>query len=65
MSNVFPNVKMNEVYDMKGSWISRGGSLDFEPNAGLGKDLDLKDMITIGPENKQKLLSTLRSDVTV
>jgi len=46
-------------YDLKGSWIARGGNLDVTK---LGKDNDLHKNIMVGTVMKDKLMDTLRRD---
>eukprot|EP01129_Flabellula_baltica_P011973 TRINITY_DN5338_c0_g1_i1.p1 TRINITY_DN5338_c0_g1~~TRINITY_DN5338_c0_g1_i1.p1 ORF type:complete len:678 (-),score=125.49 TRINITY_DN5338_c0_g1_i1:209-2242(-) len=58
-----PNMEMDEKYDLKGSWIARGGNLDVTK---LGKDTDLINTgqdIHIGINMKQRLLEVISRDI--
>ena len=59
MNNVFDTKnKINEIYDLKGSTVGRLA----EPGENIMKDLDIKQLIYIGPVRKQILLNQLNRD---
>jgi len=63
MSNIFDNnVKIDEKYDMKGSWVNRGGKSTWKPIE-LGKDNDFKKIINIGKQKKKKILAVIKKDI--
>ena len=70
MENIFYNrfqLKMNTIYDLKGSTVGRRalkGSRTRASYHGTLKDLDLNDSIVIGPEAKAQLMEQLEQDVT-
>lgn len=59
MGNAFDtNIKITEVYDLKGSTIGRTN-----PGEGVKKDLDLKQSINLGEARKARLIEQLTLDV--
>jgi len=65
MSNVFDNnLKIDETYDLKGSWINRGGKSGWNKGQ-LGKDNDLKRVLNVGKNTKKKILSVIKKDIEV
>lgn len=69
MENIFYNrlqLKMNTIYDLKGSTVGRRALKGGRTRAtyhGTLKDLDLSDSIMIGPEAKAQLMEQLEQDV--
>lgn len=67
MSNIFV-VPPREVYDLKGSWIDRGGKKSKKEKPG-GKDMDFKNsnkkILLKNSQEKQELLSMVKSDSEV
>jgi len=63
MGNLFNTPrKIHEKYDLKGSWVKRSVKEHSENASELGKDMDLKRTINVGPEKKDQLLSQLTRD---
>jgi len=64
LKNVFlHSPKVHQIYDLKGSWINRGGK-PLAPGE-VGKDLDLHSKIKVGRAFKQGLLRILAKDSTL
>lgn len=62
MENVFTasGLKIGHTYDLKGSWIDRGG--DPNSHSKVRKDNDLTEQFHIGPQYATKLLAQLLAD---
>eukprot|EP01121_Diplochlamys_sp_Union-15-3_P019861 TRINITY_DN7587_c0_g1_i1.p1 TRINITY_DN7587_c0_g1~~TRINITY_DN7587_c0_g1_i1.p1 ORF type:complete len:692 (-),score=84.07 TRINITY_DN7587_c0_g1_i1:5-2080(-) len=61
MSNVLdPHYKIEEIFDLKGSWIDRGGGSITK--GGVGKDKDLKRSLQIPKTKRADLLNLMEKD---
>jgi len=62
MANIFNQpFKIHDTYDLKGSWIDRGGKKG-RVLGQLGKDMDLQKTINIGTNLKNKLVQIIIKD---
>eukprot|EP01126_Amoeba_proteus_P060919 TRINITY_DN8120_c0_g1_i12.p1 TRINITY_DN8120_c0_g1~~TRINITY_DN8120_c0_g1_i12.p1 ORF type:complete len:244 (-),score=35.32 TRINITY_DN8120_c0_g1_i12:273-1004(-) len=67
--NVFNTSKnLHETYDLKGSWVNRGGGKEQVLNSSnkelkkTGKDLDFNQIVSIGPTYSRQLQHILQKD---